>query len=91
MNAHTPGPWRVEYTGMHGYTLHADGYRRDGGEANAKLMAAAPDLLEALINARQLLLEAQECSEEDSTYFAGHVHHRTLDQIAFALTKAGAL
>jgi len=51
---HTPGPWRVKNTSevVHGDTiLIADAYGQyEQREANAKLMAAAPDMLEALQN-----------------------------------------
>lgn len=55
---HTPGPWRVQGTGIWGG--HADGLERliaglwthyvgqQQTEANARLIAAAPELLEAL-------------------------------------------
>lgn len=55
---HTPGPWMVE--GRTVYALNDDGYNRfsalvqdahtpgDELEANAQLIAAAPELLEAL-------------------------------------------
>ena len=57
---HTPGPWyAIEYAGMWGIQS-VDEYSQDNNlldmenddraEANAKLIAAAPDLLEALIN-----------------------------------------
>ena len=62
MSAHTPGPWEAikpdsvggyrVYTAGKGYTLIATlGYVRDSAQeaANARLIAAAPDLLAALI------------------------------------------
>ena len=62
MNAkHTPGPWHIEvthvtegaYTISHGANRQGDGPECDVGKfycsgANARLIAAAPDLLEAL-------------------------------------------
>jgi hypothetical protein len=61
---HTPGPWTADRRGSHGvanYTVigtpenaHAEiarvyhGDRFANGETNARLIAAAPDLLEAL-------------------------------------------
>lgn len=53
---HTPGPWTFGYTGASGYCIYGAGqhiaisilYKKDGGEANARLIAAAPELLEAL-------------------------------------------
>ena len=59
-NKHTPGPWRVEWSDDSGmYYIRADRctvadaivvgtYDMDEEDANAALIAAAPDLLEAL-------------------------------------------
>lgn len=61
MNKHTPGPWRQGggYDGIIGILAPEDGdgaskvvcdvFERDEQQANAKLIAAAPDLLEALV------------------------------------------
>jgi hypothetical protein len=71
---HTPGPWR--------YTKHAvdedymlvfcgsdgDNLRGYCGEANARLIAAAPELLEALVN----LLAVHEC-QGGTKYHAGDI------------------
>jgi hypothetical protein len=61
MMKHTKGEWKVvEYTG-YGWCSHAvyceDKEVVEGvyGEGNAKLIAAAPDLLEALIKAKLVL------------------------------------
>lgn len=65
MSGHTPGPWLVE--GRTVYALNDDGYNRfsalvqdahtpgDELEANARLIAAAPDLLEALQSSKSLM------------------------------------
>jgi hypothetical protein len=53
---HTPGPWSYGYYGCSGYCVNGGGqhiatsilYKRDGGEANARLIAAAPEMLAAL-------------------------------------------
>ena len=50
---HTPGPWTFGYYGCNGYCIQGGGqhiatsilYKKDGGEANARLIAAAPDLI----------------------------------------------
>jgi hypothetical protein len=54
MNKHTPGPWRYDYApGFCGELLAANGttlaeFVSEPSEANARLIAAAPELLEAL-------------------------------------------
>lgn len=64
MSAHTPGPWVVLRDPQHGGPLVctediaiADVMELEGGtdEANAHLIAAAPDLLAALEDADRLL------------------------------------
>jgi hypothetical protein len=62
MNKHTPGPWSYSmYEGSNHAKIYLHGLGRQDavkggdsmqgycGEANAKLIAAAPDLLEALL------------------------------------------
>lgn len=67
MSKHTPGPWAVDESRHDGcinriepfrHIGMASGYQvnpgdREENEANARLMAAAPDLLEALEQARK--------------------------------------
>jgi hypothetical protein len=66
MSKHTPGPWQVEKeSGSHSITNRsfegdewciAEVYKEtDMAMANANLIAAAPDLLEALIDVRRAL------------------------------------
>jgi len=61
---HTPGPWYpVEYAGyfdvqngpLYSDTSVSNIEYDENAEANAKLMAAAPDLLDALIEARDFI------------------------------------
>lgn len=54
-NRHTPGPWRIGEDGRFGISVWGEEhvadvktYERDARKANARLIAAAPDLLEAL-------------------------------------------
>ena len=54
MSGHTPGPWIAEPIGVMGeWGIHTENGRVDEiascDENNARLIAAAPDLLEALI------------------------------------------
>ena len=55
---HTPGPWTYDRSGYSLYVnsgrelvtaLSMDGKRLETSEANARLIAAAPDLLDALL------------------------------------------
>ena len=86
---HTPGPWRVvrpEYTNEH-LTRIVPRVRQDGSfpfycslggenrEANARLIAAAPELLEAC---RELLEWTRDCV----------LNAHTLEKIEAAITKA---
>ena len=65
MSAHTPGPWKADRWmsdegGCYGWSFSASGYllplsdmetdNPDECDANARLISAAPDLLEALVD-----------------------------------------
>lgn len=59
---HTPGPWTYQATaGNHDYAVYPEATGkclalvRDFDEANARLITAAPELLEAAQNARNVL------------------------------------
>jgi hypothetical protein len=80
MTPHTPGPWEIEST--HGITVGPadNGFvcrvryattakQRDEAFANARLIAAAPDLLEALRT-------IAECNEESSRLPASDRHKK---------------
>jgi hypothetical protein len=60
-NKHTPGPWRYWHEDGYCGELNAPNgsliaaFESEPHEANARLIAAAPDLLEALQNAHALL------------------------------------
>lgn len=62
MTDHTPGPWTIYNTGSISMIVPAmrDGMIADlvASDADAFLIAAAPDLLEALLNVRKLISEA---------------------------------
>jgi hypothetical protein len=74
MTTHTPGPWHVGYY-LDGWAVFPDSdpghavtrmQNRPGDEANARLIAAAPDMLEALeaiLKAHALIVE--EAAGED--------------------------
>lgn len=73
---HTPGPWirhpydkvyihktanQPDYVGRQiAVASHFAGVKREEAEANAQLIAAAPDLLRACKNAQQALIERDE-------------------------------
>lgn len=62
MTAHTPGPWTLD-TVANGWMLVANGQditaeAFDATEADARLIAAAPELLEALQSLTRALAEA---------------------------------
>lgn len=84
MSEHTPGPWESSgYDGHGGITINSDA-RQIGyasmcreQEANARLIAAAPDLLEAL-----------KAFVEDWSELSGKVRGSTLDKIDAAIAKA---
>jgi hypothetical protein len=87
MNAHTPGPWTIPardsgVTVNAGHGIVAEVYAVDVGTtqiANARLIAAAPDLLEALHDA----LVQLECSPMVSGY------SEVVKRARAALCKAG--
>lgn len=56
---HTPGPWHCEYGTDEYYAVYSDGDcpLRNDTEANAHLIAAAPDLIQALEALNQFWIE----------------------------------
>lgn len=96
--SHTPGPWQVDFVdGVDGVYAAADkricqvnevdivGWNarfRDESEANAKLIAAAPELLEAL----QLYLTEDEIARGHGYGIGGEAAHKAIA----AITKATA-
>lgn len=75
---HTPGPWTINRTNadfvgiaQEGYMPHATVFPRDNGpwedtaEANARIIAAAPDLLEACRWAMRYCQEAKANQYDD--------------------------
>lgn len=78
MSKFTPGPWHVvEYAGF--YDLQQDPFysdednlldeaKNDNAEYNAKLAAAAPDLLEALISLKNWVGKLDDWKGEDPPF-----------------------
>ena len=60
MEKHTKGPWAVSYSSSHSshqtFDVDMRNPKHEEKEANAKLIAAAPELLEALIEAKNELM-----------------------------------
>lgn len=84
-SSHTPGPWTFRAFGSHGpsgpsaYRIYADdaiSYIADLGdysaldEANARLIAAAPDLLEALERVGASFVQEVDDREKDHLWYA---------------------
>ena len=66
MSKHTPGPWKTTHSEVNGYRVSdSTGWgvavvlKDTNDEANARLIAAAPQMLEALQTAFDLLKEYQ--------------------------------
>ena len=88
---HTKGEWR--YSELYQVITDEEGYSiaQESGlkhskdwEANAKLISAAPDLLEALILANKLIDELDKASDYRETEF----HYETQHKINNAINKA---
>ena len=75
---HTPGPWEIEYNGPYEEywvtTPHYDAgpARIISNIADARLIAAAPDLLEALIEYKRLYDEVQPAGGWQGVYEIGN-------------------
>ena len=101
--AHTPGPWHVESgtiicAGDLRLTRTAEAYTemRDGSKfyetrANARLMAAAPDLLEALKDAVNFIGRLSNGDELGTSQQAWNEAYEPLKKARAALDKAGAI
>lgn len=71
---HTPGPWKAvphgsRIYGPDGYELAATSYewqRTSTTEANARLIAAAPDMLAALLTCIDMLQDCLQHSDNDT-------------------------
>lgn len=79
MSGHTPGPWTLSYSllcgggipdiellGIDGPDWFNEGRFRTEAAADARLIAAAPELYEALIDTARLLRERTDPREEDA-------------------------
>lgn len=73
MTKHTPGPWAFKPHEMgtfvrceKGYIISGPVNERPGHEANARLIAAAPELLEALKVAEQFMAIASDWNIDEA-------------------------
>lgn len=94
MNKHTPGPWFSQYDDNGFYEIGSEAVslrvaftysEYDTDEANARLIAAAPDLLAALQTAK-ILLEASYLDHEGTPN--GQVIFTGLEAAREAIAKA---
>ena len=98
MSNHTPGPWMPACT-CNSATHRHPAILSDSGQvaiatfqgsepatdANARLIAAAPDLLDALLSALPFVEDAA-----DDEIYKSHRVHKVLKEIRAAIEKAGA-
>ena len=75
-DAHTPGPWTARRMHTGGFdimdprnrdvvTVYGGGVETESREANARLIAAAPDLLDALKRARRYVADLPIVGDDD--------------------------
>lgn len=105
MSKHTTGPWNIGCAnvkeeaeiGIHGpgadgfviCDLQADGYDEDTQKANAKLIAAAPDLLDALTQCRAELLSMIDThNKQDADDGSWLYDYQTVVEADAAIAKA---
>lgn len=101
MTAHTPGPWRYERTdgipanGRHMISGAVPGYLAEvrdcvsgDVQANARLIAAAPDTLHTLRIAREFIAVASDCTHHADSVFNRSDFDVVLAQIDAAIAKA---
>ncbi len=94
--SHTPTPWKI-FDNVDGWSIgnraivDADGFTicnpSPMGEANARLIAAAPDLLDALCTALPFVEDHAEDHAKSGVYKAGAVA-RAVREIRAAIEKA---
>lgn len=102
MSGHTPGPWQIdklasthviaEQRTICSVSFHSTALS-DGGnaenQANARLIAASPELLRQLLNARQfVLLQIFDARDGKISQELGDKAQKYLDDIDAALEKA---
>jgi hypothetical protein len=102
---HTPGPWKINEDrflactedeffknvyGSNGYACgRAYGETREECEANARLIAAAPDLLDACKHLNAVCFDFAECNANGKTEFDTDVMIDAIETMRAAIAKAG--
>jgi len=54
MTKHTPGPWRVEFSGPCSWLIRSDGVHLPGTDENARLIRQAPEMKEEITRLRAI-------------------------------------
>jgi hypothetical protein len=94
---HTPGPWKVEHHRSHLHIATNKGIRLDNEimdandpthEANARLIAAAPELLDAAIQALGQMETVSRYVEEVPGITEGCDYWRAMGALRRAIEKA---
>lgn len=94
---HTPGPWKAEpHLGTNFYVWPVSDPKnrhtfvgKINGEANARLIAAAPDAIEALRVALAYLEAHRPSMKRDGFYALNEHENAVIKPIRAALAKAG--
>jgi hypothetical protein len=93
---HTPGPWKIK--NGHNYSIldsqnRAVAFTSFGAEicdvANARLIAAAPDLLDACKHLNAVCFDFAECNANGKTEFDTDVMIDAIETMRAAIAKAG--
>ena len=93
MSKHTPGPWEIRAEDnlihAHGITIcRVDNVKHPGIEADAHLIAASPDMLVALKDAKSELLDVLSSIDKERVHYDGDDFHELLNKINVAISKA---
>lgn len=88
--SHTQGPWKVTSNKLQCFIDGPNGEEvaQCLGDADARLIAAAPELLEALKSAERVLQTQVRCEFNAGAPPTGTYHHTKLLEIQAAIAKA---
>jgi hypothetical protein len=98
MSAHTPGPWKIEDGRVIQGRAFDQSYRNicdlvrgqtpESADANARLIAAAPDLLAALQEALDFAEDREDVNDGDYGIPEANAHMRLAMMLRAAIAKA---